>query len=101
MGHQQLAAERVKRASVVTAQGHRVQVKTESEGEMQSAITLSKGDQTVNVLRCKGQADSKVRIAKAEAEAIRTISGALREFGVEANLVPRRFEVFTNLAKHC
>ena len=38
----------------------------------------------VNVLRCKGQADSKVRIAKAEAEAIRTISGALREFGVEA-----------------
>ena len=52
--HQQLAAERVKRASVVTAQGHRVQVKTESEGEMQSAITLSKGDQTVLLLflRC-------------------------------------------------
>jgi regulator of protease activity HflC (stomatin/prohibitin superfamily) len=61
--HRQLASERVRRALVATASGYKEQTKTEAEGKMQGLIATSKGDQSVAVLRARGRADSKRKVA--------------------------------------
>lgn len=81
--HKQIAAERMRRAAIITADGYRERVKTEAEGECQSMIALSKGDQQKSVTIAKGQGDAKVLKANAEAEAVRIIGNALREFKIE------------------
>lgn len=83
--HKQLAAERTKRAAIVTAEGEREKNKTEAEGEMQAQIALAGGQQRVAVLRAKGTADARLLIAQAEAQAVSTIAAALREYGVNAS----------------
>ena len=83
--HKQLAAERIRRAAIVTAEGFREQTKTEAEGAMQAQIALAGGEQRVAVLRAKGTADARLLIAKAEASAITIIASALREYGVNAS----------------
>eukprot|EP00455_Lapot_gusevi_P008945 TRINITY_DN1395_c0_g1_i1.p2 TRINITY_DN1395_c0_g1~~TRINITY_DN1395_c0_g1_i1.p2 ORF type:complete len:339 (+),score=140.40 TRINITY_DN1395_c0_g1_i1:70-1086(+) len=82
--HKQLAAERIRRAAIVTAEGLREQAKTEAEGECQSKIAISKGEQKVTVLATKGTADARVSLARAEAQALQIVSEALREYGIDA-----------------
>jgi len=81
--HKQIAAERMRRAAIITADGYRERVKTEAEGECQSMIALSKGEQQVGVTIAKGLGDAKVLKANADAEAVRIVSVALREFKVD------------------
>lgn len=69
---------------MIVADGQREMVKTMSEGECQRDIALSKGDQQMTILRAKGRADAKVTIAQAEAEAVRIISSALQDIGMDA-----------------
>lgn len=80
--HKQLAAERIRRANIVTADGYREQVKTRAEGDQQSMISLATGEKNVKVLDAKGQSDARVLIANAEAEAVRIIAEALKDFNV-------------------
>jgi len=82
--HQQLAAERIRRAAIVSADGYREQVKTEAEGRSQAAITISRGEQRVAVVRAKARAQSKLMIAEAEASAVSTVAAALKDFAVDA-----------------
>lgn len=99
--HKQIAAERIRRAAIITADGYREQTKTEAEGECQSMISLSKGEQQVSIITAKGHADAKVLKANAEAEAIRIVAASLREFDVDptAYLIGLKYiETFTNLA---
>jgi len=99
--HQQLAAERVRRADIVTAEGYREQVRTEAEGRSQSQISLSTGNKEVSILRAKGLADSRVLIAEAEADALTSISESLKEFGVNPTsyLIGLRYiETMTSIA---
>mgnify|MGYP000306325173 CR=1 FL=1 len=83
--HKQLAAERIRRAAIVTAEGFREQTKTEAEGATQAEIAMAGGQQRVAVLRAKGTSDARLLIAKAEAQAVTTIASALREYGVNAS----------------
>mmetsp|Transcript_14449 Transcript_14449/g.50263 ORF Transcript_14449/g.50263 Transcript_14449/m.50263 type:complete len:340 (-) Transcript_14449:123-1142(-) len=101
--HKQLAAERVRRASIVEADGNREQMKTVSEGECQSQIALANGHKAATVLRAKGTADSRVLIARAEAEAVRVIAEQLHAYGVNATayLIGLKYiETFTTIACH-
>lgn len=81
--HQQLAAERVRRANIVSSEGYREQTKTEAEGECQSMITISKGEQQATMLRAKSRGEAKLLLAKAEAEATKILGKELAEFGVD------------------
>lgn len=83
--HKQLAAERIRRAAIVTAEGFREQTKTEAEGATQAQIALAGGHQRVAVLRAKGNSDARLLIAKAEAQAVTTLATALRQYGVNAS----------------
>jgi len=82
--HKQIAAERLRRAAIVTSDGYREQIKTEAEGECQSVISISKGEQQVEIIRAKAESDAKVIIAKAEAESINIIANSLKEFKINA-----------------
>lgn len=99
----QLSAERVRRASIVEADGFREQVKTEAEGSCQAQIAMASGTQRATVLRAKGTADARVNIARAEAEAISIVHDALKDYGVNAAsylLALRYIETFSAIASH-
>jgi len=82
--HQQISAERRRRAAVVEATGYRKQIKTRAEGECAATIALSKAYQRKIVLRSKGKAEAQKKIAEAEAEALAMIGKALAPYGVSA-----------------
>lgn len=81
--HQQLSAERIRRAAIVSADGQREKVKLEAEGECQSAIALATGDKQVALVRSQGQAEARRLIARAEADSVSIIASALAEYGVD------------------
>lgn len=81
--HQQLSAERIRRAAIVSADGQREKMKLEAEGECQSAIALATGDKQVAIVRSQGQAEARRLIARAEADSVRIIGSALAEYGVD------------------
>jgi regulator of protease activity HflC (stomatin/prohibitin superfamily) len=101
--HMQLTAERERRAQVVTAEGQRDKVKTEAEGVCQSNIALSSGYSKVKVSKANGLAQSRIIIAKAEADAVRIISKELSPVGVNATqymIGTRYIDVFTDICKY-
>lgn len=81
--HQQLSAERIRRAAIVSADGQREKMKLEAEGDCQSAIALATGDKQVALVRAQGQAEARRLIARAEADSVRIIGGVLSEYGVD------------------
>jgi len=98
--HKQIAAERLRRANIVTADGFRERIKTEAEGECQSAIAISRGEQQVEVIKAKSESDAKMIIAKAESESISIISNSITDVQINATqyLIGIRFiETLTNL----
>mmetsp|Transcript_48821 Transcript_48821/g.117227 ORF Transcript_48821/g.117227 Transcript_48821/m.117227 type:complete len:331 (-) Transcript_48821:144-1136(-) len=101
--HKQLAAERVRRASIVEAEGVRGQMKLEAEGDCQAQIALANGHKAATVLRAKGTSDARVLLARAEAEAVTVIAEQLHSFGVNATayLIGLKYiETFTTIASH-
>ncbi|KAJ5075369.1 stomatin-like protein 2 [Anaeramoeba ignava] len=97
----QISAERVRRATIITADGARESQKTKAEGETQKMIALSKGYQQVRILQAKGEADSKILIAEAEAQSLRIISEALSDFGYDSTqymIAIKYIETLTRLA---
>eukprot|EP01133_Synstelium_polycarpum_P010314 gene10314-12026_t len=81
--HKQISAERVRRANIISAEGFREQTKTQAEGDSQANISLSKGRQQVTIITAKALADAKIIGAQAEAESIRIIGEALKDYNVE------------------
>ena len=99
--HKQLAAERIRRADIVTADGFREQTKTMAEGQMQSAVAMASGESRVAVLRAKGLADARKLIADAEAKSVTAIASVLQEYGVnptEYMIGLHYIETFTEIA---
>lgn len=99
--HKQLAAERIRRADIVTADGYREQIKTMAEGAMQAEVARASGESRVSVLQAKGLADARRLIAEAEATSVSAITEALSEFGVNATdyLIGLHYiETFTQVA---
>ena len=66
--HEQMKAERTRRAQVTTASGDREAAIARAEGQKQAKILEAEGRKTANVLDAEGQA-----------EAIKTVYGALHE----------------------
>ncbi len=82
--HQQISAERTRRAQVVESQGIREQEKLLAEGSCKAAITLANAHQRVKEVEAHGEAESRKIIARAEAQAISTLDEVLRPVGVSA-----------------
>lgn len=82
--HNQLAAERLRRAAIVKAEGFREKVKTEAEGNCQASIALATGQQQSTVIKAKAESDSKIIVARAEADALKAITDALEDIDVDA-----------------
>lgn len=88
--HEQMKAERNRRAQVTTADGFREASIMKAEGEKQAAILTAEGVQRSQVLEAEGQAEAVRKLAEAEryraettatgeAQAIRSVYGAIHE----------------------
>lgn len=99
--NQQLIAERVRRAAIVSSDGYRLQTKMVSEGNCEAMKALSTGEMQVRSLKAKGDSDAKILIAEAEAQAIRLIADGLKDFNVDVTqyiIGLRYIETFRRIA---
>ncbi|MGH8977381.1 MAG: SPFH domain-containing protein [Acidimicrobiia bacterium] len=88
--HQQMQAERSRRAVVTEAQGMREASITRAEGEKQAAILEAEGVRERRILEAQGQAEAierlaaaertrEVAVAEGEAQAIRSVYAAIHD----------------------
>jgi len=64
--HEQMKAERTRRAVVTEADGARTAAITRAEGDKQAAVLKAEGDKEQQVLHAEGQAQAMERVAAAE-----------------------------------
>jgi regulator of protease activity HflC (stomatin/prohibitin superfamily) len=64
--HEQMKAERTRRAVVTSAEGERTAAITRAEGEQKSVILRAEGDKQEQILRATGQAEAIKQVATAE-----------------------------------
>lgn len=64
--HEQMKAERTRRAVVTEADGARTAAITRAEGQKQAAVLQAEGDKQQQVLHAEGQAQAMERVAEAE-----------------------------------
>jgi regulator of protease activity HflC (stomatin/prohibitin superfamily) len=100
--HEQMKAERTRRAVVTTAEGAREAAITQAEGQKQAAILDAEGRKARNILDAEGQAEATRRVAEAEqfrqqtvaqgeADAIRAVSAAIAEGGATPAILSLRY----------
>jgi regulator of protease activity HflC (stomatin/prohibitin superfamily) len=96
--HEQMKAERTRRATVTQAEGQREAAVTRAEGERQAAILAAEGVRQRQILEAEGQAAAvremaeaerfrQLTIAVGEAEAIRTVYQAIHDGNPTADLL--------------
>jgi regulator of protease activity HflC (stomatin/prohibitin superfamily) len=73
----QMRAERDRRAAVLEAEGLKRAAILNAEGQRESDIARAQGESQSVVLEAEGAADARIKIAKAEAEAIELIKVAV------------------------
>ncbi|MGH9113951.1 MAG: SPFH domain-containing protein [Acidimicrobiales bacterium] len=64
--HEQMKAERTRRATVTQAEGERQAAITRAEGDKQSVVLRAEGDKQQRILRAEGEAEAIQRVAEAE-----------------------------------
>jgi regulator of protease activity HflC (stomatin/prohibitin superfamily) len=100
--HEQMKAERTRRAVVTTADGQKEAAITRAQGEKQAAVLDAEGRKQRNILDAEGQAEATRRVAEAEAfrqqtvaegeaEAIRRVSAAMTEGGAASAILSLRY----------
>ena len=89
--HEQMKAERTRRAVVTTAEGQREAAITQAEGEKRSAILTAEGAKEAAVLNAEGAAAATLRAAEAEAEATRQVYAAIHEGGPSPDLIAIKY----------
>jgi regulator of protease activity HflC (stomatin/prohibitin superfamily) len=89
--HEQMKAERTRRATVTTAQGDREAAITRAEGEKQSAILAAEGEKQALILDAEGEREAQIARAAGEAEAIRQVFGAIHEGNPTADLLAIKY----------
>jgi len=77
--HNQMRAERTRRAVVTEAQGTREAAITEAEGNKQAAILEAEGGRQAAILAAEGQKQSQILSAEGESEAIRAVYSAIHD----------------------
>ncbi|HUR78694.1 MAG TPA: SPFH domain-containing protein [Acidimicrobiales bacterium] len=100
--HEQMKAERTRRAVVTEAEGRRTAAVTTAEGDKTAAILQAEGIRQQQILQAEGEAEAIQKIADAEryrqttvaegeAAAIRTVYAAIHEGGPDAGLVAIKY----------
>ena len=98
--HEQMKAERTRRAVVTTAEGQREAAITQAEGEKRSAILTAEGAKEAAVLNAEGAAAATLKAAEAEAEATRQVYAAIHEGGPSADLIAIKYlETLQHMAR--
>jgi len=100
--HEQMKAERTRRAVVTQAEGTREAAITRAEGEKQAAILTAEGVRQRDILTAEGEAQA-VRtkadaeqyrqevVASGEAEAIRNVFGAITDAGTDDRVIAIKY----------
>ena len=73
----QMQAERDKRATILTSEGHKQSQILQSEGDKTATINRAEADKQQAILRAEGEAQARIRKAEAEAVAIGKITEAV------------------------
>jgi regulator of protease activity HflC (stomatin/prohibitin superfamily) len=100
--HEQMKAERTRRAVVTEADGAKQAAITRAEGQQKSAVLEAEGDKQQQILRAEGHAGAMERIAEAErfrqqtvargeAEAILSVFGAIHEGRPDRELLTLKY----------
>ncbi len=100
--HEQMKAERTRRATVTTAQGDREAAIARAEGDKQSKILEAQGHREAQILDAQGQAEAtraaaeaerfrQVAVAEGEAEAIRKVYEAIHAGGATADVLAVKY----------
>jgi regulator of protease activity HflC (stomatin/prohibitin superfamily) len=100
--HEQMKAERTRRATVTQADGERQASVTKAEGDRQAAVLRAEGDKQQQILRAEGEAEAIQRVAEAErfrqetvaqgeAQAINSVYGAIHESNPDSSLLTIKY----------
>src|SRR5687768_10673157 len=89
--HEQMKAERTRRATVTTAQGDREAAVTRAEGQKQSVILAAEGEKQSAILYAEGEQLAQVAKANGEAEAIRQVYAAIHEGNPSPDLLAIKY----------
>jgi regulator of protease activity HflC (stomatin/prohibitin superfamily) len=100
--HEQMKAERTRRAVVTEAEGRRTAAVTTAEGEKTAAILYAEGQRQQQILEAEGQAEAirqvadaerfrQTTVAEGEAAAIRSVYDAIHAGGPDAGLVTIKY----------
>jgi len=100
--HEQMKAERTRRAVVTEAEGRRTAAVTTADGERQAAILAAEGQKQQAILQAEGEAEAirqvaeaerfrQITIAEGEAEAIRTVYAAIHEGNPDSGLIAIKY----------
>ena len=100
--HEQMKAERTRRAVVTEAEGRRTAAVTTADGERQAAILAAEGNKQQQILQAEGEAEAIRRVAEAErfrqltvaegeAEAIRLVYAAIHEGNPDSGLITIKY----------
>lgn len=102
--HQQVSAERSKRASILESEGQRQAAINVAEGSKQSVILASEAERAERINKASGEAEAILLRARATAEGIRNIALAIKENprgtdAVSLTVAEKYVEAFGQLAK--
>ncbi|KAF9153782.1 hypothetical protein BGX21_003471 [Mortierella sp. AD011] len=102
--HQQVSAERTKRAQILDSEGSRQAAINVAEGHKQSTILQSEADRAEQINRATGEAEAILLRAQASAEGIRRIAEAITntpggQHAVSLTVADKYVEAFAQLAK--
>src|SRR5688572_13122388 len=100
--HEQMKAERTRRATVTTAQGDREAAITRAEGDKQSSILAAEGQKQAQILDAQGRAEATKAEAEAEqfrqqavatgqADAIRSVYEAIHQGNPTADVLAVKY----------
>jgi regulator of protease activity HflC (stomatin/prohibitin superfamily) len=100
--HEQMKAERTRRAVVTSAEGERQAAITRAEGDRQAVVLRAEGDKQQRILRAEGEAEAIQRVAEAEkfrqetvaegeAGAILSVYGAIHEGAPDTPLLTIKY----------
>ena len=100
--HEQMKAERTRRATVTSADGERQAAVTRAEGDRQASVLRAEGDKQQRILRAEGESEAIQRVAEAErfrqetvalgeAQAINSVYGAINDNHPEPALLTIKY----------
>ena len=100
--HEQMKAERTRRAVVTEAEGRQTAAITTAEGERQAAILEAEGQKRQQILQAEGEAEAirqvaeaerfrQLTVAEGEAQAIRSVYAAIHEGDPDSGLIAIKY----------